>query len=90
MIIFVLSPIIDFVAEWIELSIHRLYAKHFVYTNDVKHERNDLLKYLDIHAGPRYDFSWKFASTNFLIFFTIMFGAMLPILYPISLVGIII
>ena len=90
MIIFALSPIIDFIAEWIELSLHRLYSKHFVYTHDCKHERNDLLKYLDLHAGPRYDFSSKFASTNFLIFFTIMFGSMLPILYPISLVGIVI
>lgn len=90
MIIFVLSPIIDFIAEWIELSLHRLYSKHFVYIHDCKHERNDLLMYLDLHAGPRYDFSSKFASTNFVIFFTIMFGSMLPILYPISLVGIVI
>jgi hypothetical protein len=89
MIIFVLSPVIDFGAEWIELSLHRLYSKHFVY-KDLKHERNDLLKYLDLHAGPRYDFSSKFASTNFLIFFTVMFGSMLPILYPIALVGIVI
>lgn len=88
MILFVFSPIIDFATEWIELFVHRTYAKNYLYTKDVKHDRNDFLKYIDLHAGPQYCFYYKCASTNFLIFFTIIFGTILPILYPISLIGI--
>lgn len=35
MILFVFSPLIDFVTEWIELSLHRMYARKYLYTEEV-------------------------------------------------------
>ena len=88
MMLFVFSPVIDFVTEWIELTLHRMYARKYLYPEDVHHDRNDFLKYLDLHAGPEYCFYSKCASTNFLVFFTIIFGTILPVLYPLAVFGI--
>jgi len=93
MILFIFNPFIDAVTEYIELSIWRCYARCFVYRNDSHFEKHkldkyDFLKYLDLKAGPEYGFHSKLANTNLLVFFTIIFGPILPLLYPIAIVSV--
>ena len=51
-------------------------------------DKNDFLKYLDLYAGPEYSFHSKFAATNLLVFTVIIFGPILPLLYPAALFGV--
>ena len=50
----------------------------------------DLLKIVDLYAGPEYCFYYKCAQTKILVFMCMIFGPAFPILYLICLVGIII
>lgn len=86
MVVFIINPFIDFLTEYIEVSIHRCYARKYVYKKRSSAEdKHDFLKYLDVSAGPEYCFHSKLANTALLLFFTITFGPILPILYPIGL-----
>jgi hypothetical protein len=40
------------------------------------------LKYLDLNAGPEYNFHSKIAYTSTIVFITLIFGPILPIMYP--------
>jgi len=90
MTIFTVNPFIDFVIEYIELSIFRCYARRFVYKNDTHLAKYDFLKYLDLKAGPEYGFHTKLANTNLLFFITLIFGPIMPILYPIAVIAVIV
>ena len=91
MFVLVFNPFIDFVADYIELCAHRWYSRNFVYNRSPeKYDKNDFLKYLDLHAGPEYSFETKLANTTMLVFVTLMLGPMLPLLYPVALLAIII
>ena len=85
MIVFICNPFIDFLTEYIEVSIHRCYARRYIYKANNHYDKHDFLKYLDVSAGPEYMFHSKLANTNLLLFFTVVFGPILPILYPIAL-----
>ena len=85
MIIFIINPFIDFVPEYIELSIKRCYKRRFVYNKIAYHDKYDFLKYIDLRAGPQYSFHSKLANTQLLVFMVIIFAPMLPILYPIAI-----
>ena len=86
MIVFIINPFIDFLAEYIEVSVHRWHARNYVYKkNTPKEDKHDFHKYLDVRAGPEYCFHSKLANTTLLLFFTLIFGPILPILYPIAL-----
>lgn len=93
MTVFIINPLIDFLTEFIELSIHRWYAKKFVYHNEVvgkKDDSKDFLKFIDLYAGPEYGFYSQFASTTLLVFVTLMLGPILPLLYPLAFFSIIV
>jgi len=91
MIVFTFNPLIDFIADYIELCAHRWYSRNFVYNkNPGKYDKNDFLKYLDLNAGPEYSFETKLANTTMLVFVTLMLGPMLPLLYPVALVSIVV
>jgi hypothetical protein len=64
--------------------LYRIYNKKYVYNKLSKYDKNDFLKYLDLYAGPEYSFDSKLANTNMLIFLTIIFGPMIPLLFPIA------
>jgi hypothetical protein len=101
--LFAFAPILDFLIEWIELTCHRkfhlaytdnghrMYSWRVVYQSQVnKKDKNDFLKYLDLYAGPEYSFHSKLAATNLLVFTVIIFGPILPLLYPAAMVGLVI
>ena len=87
MIVYIFNPFIDFLTEYIEVSIHRCIAKRAYKKRRHYEDKHDFLKYLDTRAGPEYSFHSKLAATNLLLFFTIAFGSILPILYPVALVA---
>jgi hypothetical protein len=91
MIIFIFNPFIDFLADYIELCVHRWHSRNFVYNkNPEKYDKNDFLKYIDLFAGPEYSFESKLANTTMLVFITLILGPMMPLLYPIALVAVIV
>jgi len=46
------------------------------------------LEFLDLYAGPEYLFFYKVANINLMVFITLIFGSVFPILYWISLCSI--
>lgn len=86
MIVFVLSPLIDFLLDYIEISLHRLWYRKCVYKK-VKGKKFDLLRYMDLKAGPEYPFQTRLAKTMLLVFAVVTFGPMMPLLYPIGAAG---
>jgi hypothetical protein len=86
MIVFIFEPFIDIVSDYVEIWALRWYHRNFVYIKDPKkYDKNDFLKYLDLEAGPEYSFHHKLANTNCLVFICLIFGPMLPLLYPIGM-----
>jgi len=93
MIIFSFNPLIDFCLEYIEVSLHRWHARKHIYDPKMKRnslieapgQKGDYLRYLDLHAGPEYSFHSKQASTTLLVFVTLIFGPILPLLYVVAI-----
>ena len=48
---------------------------------------NSIQQYVNIHAGPKYYMHYKYSSIMNIIFITMMFGAGMPILFPIAAVS---
>ena len=47
-------------------------------------------EYVDLYAGPTYGIFYKYSYIMNIIFITFMFGAGIPILFPIALVSFIV
>lgn len=59
MVIFSIQPIIDFLVEWLLVSIGRCYTRRWVYSkksNKHKNEAEAMSRYMGLHAGPPYLF----------------------------------
>lgn len=89
MIILSFRPIINVSFEWIALEAKRFYKRNCLYRN---HSNNyeDNIKFLELQAGPEYNFHNKSASLNVILFTTLIFGAAFPILYLVALFALII
>jgi hypothetical protein len=48
----------------------------------------DYIEFLELHAGPEYNFYYKTANTTIMVFITLIFGPALPVLYAFSLITI--
>ena len=46
--------------------------------------------YISLHAGPKYEMNLKMSHLLTAVYMTMFFGFSLPILYPITLVGLIV
>ena len=80
-------PILTIFAEIFSLTAKRYMSKKFWYAS---HENNyiDNIKFLELHAGPEYQFQTKTASLNAILFITLSLGLAFPILYPVALFAI--
>jgi len=56
-----------------------------------QHDNNDLdnIKFLELNAGPEYEFELKTACLNTVLFMTICLGCQFPLLYMIALLAIV-
>jgi hypothetical protein len=85
---------IDIIVENLMLRAHRNHMKKHVYNEDYisqtskRNVQNDLLKFLDLKAGPEYCFYYKCSTSNLIVFTCLIFGPALPILYFVGLVAI--
>ena len=90
MLIFMIRPIFEFLIEYGTLRIgrwcHKKKTKKVVRTDLFK--THDYIEFLELHAGPEYNFYYKTANTTIMVFITLIFGPALPILYVISLITI--
>ena len=81
---------IDLTVESTILKINRWhYRKYYFKTKIVNNveERTPMcqLEFLDLYAGPEYLFFYKVANVNLMVFITLIFGSVFPILYFIAL-----
>lgn len=90
------QPIFDLLFDQAFLKMYRAYQKKKFY-NDKKisatskrNVQNDLLKFLDLHAGPEYAFYYKCSNANIAVFSCLIFGPCLPLLYGVGLLSILI
>lgn len=96
MLIFALQPLIDFIVEYIIVSLTRWYNRTFVYKsggvqeNELESVDFNQLRYIDLYVGPEYCFYFKCANISLIVFITLIFGQALPCLYLITLVSILI
>ena len=84
-----LRPVINVAAEVVFIKFDRWLKTRYLYST---HDNNqsDNMKYLELNAGPEYNFSVKTASLNVVIFMTVMFGMAFPMFYMICLFGVVI
>ena len=45
---------------------------------------SSIQQYVNLHAGPQYFMHYKYSSVMNIVFITMMFGAGLPVLFPIA------
>lgn len=90
MLVFMIRPIFEFTIEYNILKFTRWMHKKPKDQNS-NHGYNkayDYIEFLELHAGPEYNFYYKTANTTIMVFITLIFGPALPILYIISLIAI--
>jgi len=49
--------------------------------------KTNIQQYINLHAGPKYYMHYKYSSIMNIVFITMMFGAAMPILFPIAAVS---
>ena len=75
------------------LNVTRWWHRKFNYKKTVvkgvvEHKPMCQLEFLDMYAGPEYLFFYKVANCNLMVFITLIFGSVYPILYFIALCSI--
>lgn len=94
--IFILQPILDLIFDQLYMNAYRAYQKKKFYNESKISEtskrnvQNDLLKFLDLHAGPEYAFYYKCSNANIAVFSSLIFGPCLPLLYGVGFLSIVI
>jgi hypothetical protein len=90
MLVFMIRPIFEFGIEYATLRLKRWWYKKSVKREDKPgfDKTYDYIEFLELHAGPEYNFYYKTANTTIMVFITLIFGPALPVLYIISLIAI--
>ena len=81
-------PLIAFGIQKVIYQSTLYYLKNFRYVNH-NNNHSDNLKFIELFAGPEYNFSIKSASLNCILFTTLCFGSAFPIFYIIALFAIV-
>ena len=82
-------PIVLVIGEYFSLKISR-WMKRRVYYKGHENNMTDNIKFLELNAGPEYNFMTKTASLNCVLFITLVFGVTFPFFYIIALGAIVI
>ena len=56
-------------------------------SKDKSTQATSIQQYINLHAGPKYYMHYKYSSIMNIVFITMMFGAGMPILFPIAAVS---
>jgi len=84
-----LQPLFNVIGEVICLRLTIWHKLNFKY-RDHDNDHIDNMKFLEINAGPEYQFSVKSCSLNAVLFITQLLGVAFPLFYTIALFAIII
>ena len=84
-----LTPVINACGQSVWIKVSRWIKREFIYAS---HDNNatDNIKYLELNAGPEYQFELKTAPLNCVLFTTLIFGMAFPLLYAVAIVAILI
>lgn len=93
MIIFSIQALIDFLVDWLLVSLGRCYTRRWVYSS--KKSKNEteaeaMSRYMGLHAGPRYLFYSQCANTNCLVVVCLTLGPLMPWMYWMCFYGLIV
>jgi hypothetical protein len=76
-------PIIEFIGFCTMRNIYRFIDSGFTFKSS-KTKKNIIIDYVDLYSGPEYVIHFKYSFIMNVVFMTMMFGAGLPILFPIA------
>lgn len=88
MALYILNPFFTVFAEWGDLRFRQWWRKKHNKKLKSKQDFTDLRYYM-FDIGPVYVMDYKIASTTSLFFIAVVFGPLVPLLYPLGLIAII-
>lgn len=88
MTLYILNPFFTVFAEWGDLKFRHCWRRRYNKKLKAKQDMQDL-RYFMFDIGPIYIMDYKIASTTSLFFIAIVFGPLVPLLYPMALLAII-
>jgi hypothetical protein len=86
MMINVAWPIIEFLIWFNVRFIKRCFDKRWSFSTSKTHCENSS-EYYELYKGPQYFIHYKYSFIMNIVFITFMFGAGMPILFPIAFVA---
>ena len=89
MSLYICNPLLTVLAEWGDLRFRQCWRSRFNKKLKSKQDNEDLRYHL-IDIGPVYVMDYKIASVTSLFFIAVVFGPLVPLLYPMGFVAILV
>jgi hypothetical protein len=89
MIFNIAYPIAEFLIFYLIRFIKRSIDSGFT-CNRKKTKKEVIIDYVDLYCGPEYVIHYKYSFIMNVVFMTFMFGAGLPILFPLALCSLVV
>ena len=84
-------PIIEFLIFWLLRHLYRMLDQCRIITSNFKRTRvKTLPAFVELYSGPKFFFHYKHSFILNAIFVTMLFGPGIPILFPITLITLIV
>ena len=85
----IFSPQIDFAIVWTLKWFKRKVDRGFFncFSKYTVTKQSSLLNYVELYSGPEYEIFFKYTYMLKLVFFCFQFGLLMPILFPLTLLG---
>lgn len=88
MMIYILNPLFTIFAEWGDLRFRQCWRRRFNKRLKAKQDTTNDLRFHLIDIGPVYVMDYKIASITSLFFIAVVFGPLVPLLYPMGFIAI--
>ena len=83
------TPLLNVFLSLVWLKLSKFTKREFLYAHHTNNE-TDNMKYLELNAGPEYQFEMKTAPLNAVLLTTLVFGLAFPLLYVVALFALIV
>ena len=77
-------PVLEFIAFYCLRVFFRVIDRGLFTCNSWRTRSKTIQKYVDIYSGPEYMIHYKYSAILNITFITFMYGAGMPILFPIA------
>lgn len=88
MSLYILNPLFTILAEWGDLKFRQCWRRNCNKRLKEKKESLNDLRYHLLDIGPVYIMDYKIASITSLFFIAVVFGPLVPLLYPLGFIAI--